>query len=154
SCTFFQMESGDNPVTTRSSKAEWARIETFASLEGVQLARAQFENRVFPVHAHAEFVIGAVIEGTKETTERNFTFRAPAAETGVHNPFAEHCTRPAQGGWRFIAAYPTPAAMEFWSRDTGVGSKHIRFSSPLAGDPRGARLLTRLVAEGRRGVQP
>jgi AraC-like DNA-binding protein len=127
--------------------SEWVRVG--ASAGGVQAISAHYATHVFPNHAHAEYVLGAVTTGAKATRLGNRTVVAGAGQMMLLNPFEEHSTRAAGGPWTWTGLYLTPEAVRGWMERPGYG-----FDRPLTEDPAAARLLVAAQRANDAGAGP
>jgi AraC-like DNA-binding protein len=59
-------------------------------LPGVELVSASYRNRAFPLHAHAEYVVGVIVEGAEVLSVRGRRHRLVAGDTLLLNPGEAH----------------------------------------------------------------
>jgi AraC-like DNA-binding protein len=126
---------------------EWADVVTSSPLDGLELIQARYVTHAFPTHAHAEYVIGVVTQGAKESRYGSSTLTAQRGTLTLFNPFEEHSSRGLGGSWTYAAFYPTPGMMQRWFGDLpGAHGGGLQLKGPAIDDPVGARLIPRLHA--------
>lgn len=111
---------------------EWANPLMSAALGGSELIRARYADRVFPRHAHADAILGAVLDGGKRSRCGSRELAVSSGMTIMLNPFEEHESHPEDGGWAYAAVYPSHEAAA-WATDDG-STPH--FPNALSNDPR------------------
>jgi AraC-like DNA-binding protein len=122
----------------RESPIEWSRPVTSAALDGLELVHAQFTSHVFPLHAHAEYVIGAVLSGAKASQIGSRSMVAGPGHLTLFNPYEEHASAGIGDSWEFTALYPKPELVEKWF---GPG---VHLAGKVLEDGLGAYLIRRL----------
>ena len=73
----------------------------------LEVLRARYTTFCFPMHAHAEYTIGEVTEGTEVFMHRGTRREAPHGSTIHLNPSESHNGRAAGRAWAYVAAYPS-----------------------------------------------
>jgi AraC-like DNA-binding protein len=126
-------------------EAEWMRSVTSPALDGLEMVEARFESRAFPLHAHDEYVIGAVLEGAKGSRHGARDLVADAGSLTLFNPYEEHTSAGFGAAWRFVGLYPTAAMLQAWFGPSTRRGGAPRFLSPLAKDPQGGQLVSGLL---------
>jgi AraC-like DNA-binding protein len=114
--------------------SEWVQVG--ASSGGVQAITAHYATHVFPNHAHAEYVVGAVVSGAKASRLGSRTLVAGAGQMMLLNPFEEHSTRAAGGPWTWAGLYLTPSVVR-----SAMEAPDFAFDRPLARDAGAVRQL-------------
>ena len=123
---------------------QWSQLLTAPSLVGFELVYSRFSTQVFPLHAHAEFVISVVLQGAKATRRRNRRAVVGPGTVALFNPYEEHSSEGAADGWTCIALYLDTVLIENWFGSLGSGKGEIRFKDHFATDAEGVRLIRRL----------
>lgn len=59
-------------------------------LPGLELVAASYQARSFPVHSHAEYVVGAITEGAERLAIRGSEVKVPAGQTLLIHPGEAH----------------------------------------------------------------
>lgn len=130
----------------RKSAEEWSRPLASNALGGLELVQARFTKHIFPLHAHAETVIGVVTSGAKcSRVGRRFVEAGPGMLT-LFNPYEEHTSSGITGAWTFAAFYPTRELVRRWFGDLGLAEGQIRLRGPVCEDRAGAILIQNLYA--------
>jgi AraC-like DNA-binding protein len=73
----------------------------------LEVLRARYTAFSFPMHAHAEYIVAEVTEGTEVFTHRGAGAEAPRGSTIHLNPSESHNGRAAGAAWAYVAAYPS-----------------------------------------------
>src|SRR5688572_26943674 len=80
-----------------------------AFLPGVELISATYGPRSFPMHAHPEYVIGAIVQGCESLTFADAQFLLPVGSTLFIRPDEVHANKGVGDepfGYRVIYAHP------------------------------------------------
>lgn len=128
SWTFFHDEQ-------RGGARDWARSLTIPALDGLELVCAGFSKHVFPLHAHAEYVIGVVQSGAKATQVGRTSTVAGPGQLTLFNPYEEHASKGADTSWTFTAFYPTDKLVEKWF------GRAVSLAGPVVEDALGAKII-------------
>jgi AraC-like DNA-binding protein len=90
-----------------------ARTTEFVSLRvldwelPLEVLQARYTTFWFPMHAHIEYTVAQVTEGTEVFMHRGTQKEAPRGSTIHLNPSESHNGRAAGRSWAYVAAYPT-----------------------------------------------
>lgn len=114
---------------------------TAQALGGLEMALATFTSHEFPLHAHDEYVIGAVLDGAKASRHGARELVVRTGSLTLFNPYEEHTSSGLGGPWTFVALYPTAEHLRDW---LASGSEPPRFRQPVAHDVEGVRLVASL----------
>jgi AraC-like DNA-binding protein len=123
---------------------EWTRTTICPALDGLELVQAQFATHTFPLHAHAEFVIGTVVRGAKRSRVGFKDMEIRPGMLTLFNPYEEHTSAGITGDWMFTGFYPSWDLISHWFGDLGGDPNQIRFSHPICGDASGAARIQAL----------
>ncbi len=85
---------------------EYVEMRVLPWARPVDVLRARYTTFEFPTHAHAEFTIGEVLQGSERFAHQG---REVEAATGwfIHiNPMEAHDGRAADGSWTYVSLYP------------------------------------------------
>jgi AraC-like DNA-binding protein len=126
------------------SDPEWVRSIVSPALDGLEMVEARFVSHAFPLHAHDEYVIGAVVEGAKQSRHGQRDLTINTGSLTLFNPYEEHTSGGLTAAWKFVAFYPRPSLLEEWLGPSEAGSAAHRFSDPTPHDTLSARLIARL----------
>src|SRR5437764_15317455 len=78
---------------------EWSRTIVCPILDGLELVHARFATHTFPLHAHAEMVIGAVLHGAKRSRVGRKDVEIGPGMLTLFNPYEEHTSAGITGSW-------------------------------------------------------
>src|SRR5262245_60067376 len=73
----------------------------------VEVRRARYTTFEFPTHAHTEFTIGEVLQGTEVFSYLKREVAAPSGWFFHLNPSAAHNGRAEQTSWTYVSLYPS-----------------------------------------------
>ncbi len=73
----------------------------------LEVLRARYTTFWFPMHAHAEYTIAEVTEGTEVFVHRGTRRDAPHGSTIHLNPSESHNGHAAEQAWAYVAMYPS-----------------------------------------------
>jgi AraC-like DNA-binding protein len=113
-------------------------------LDGLELVHACFATHTFPLHAHAEMVIGAVLQGAKRSRVGRKDVEIGPGMLTLFNPYDEHTSAGVTGSWTFIGFYPSPTLVARWFADLGGSPEQIRLSRAVCRDTAGAARILAL----------
>lgn len=85
---------------------EYVEMRVLPWARPVEVLRARYTTFEFPTHAHAEFTIGEVLQGSERFAHLG---KEVEAATGwfIHiNPMEAHDGRAGQGSWTYVSIYP------------------------------------------------
>ncbi len=124
---------------------EWTRRSTVPTLDSSEILHARYVAHEFPCHAHAEYVIAAVLEGAESFRHGGRDLTAPDGSMILLSPHEEHTGRATGAAWSYVAIYPTPKCVHRWlyGRIFANGAGSLRFKYPIVRDH---KLLHQLVA--------
>jgi AraC-like DNA-binding protein len=125
---------------TSVTDRQWVHIRHAAALADTEIVAARFTRHVFPIHAHAEYVISVVMEGAEAFAHGRVQVFAPRGSLVLLNPFEEHTGRAVGASWRHIALFPKFDCFQQW-----LDTNAFQLASPIVTDPLGARLILRLA---------
>jgi AraC-like DNA-binding protein len=106
---------------------------------GVDCLTATLDRHRYAPHAHAEFVIGAVVRGEGEIAIAGRRHRVGPGDITLYNPGEVHDGSARAPGFRYAACYPRPELVEALVADAGA-RRHgsggaFRFGAPIVRDP-------------------
>jgi AraC-like DNA-binding protein len=127
------------------SRGEWVDSATVPALAGLEVVEARFSTRSFPLHAHDEYVIGAVLAGAKQSWHGRRSFVAGQNCLTLFNPHEEHSSAGIGEGWHFVGLYPRETLLEQWFGASFQKGRAPLFSRNSAKDAAGAALIQGLV---------
>ncbi|GIG62722.1 AraC family transcriptional regulator [Longispora fulva] len=121
------------------------------ALPGTELLAARFVRHAFARHAHAEYAIGAIVDGVEEWDVAGGTMRAGAGSLVFVNPEVPHNGRAGvPEGWSYRIIYPDVATVRAVAAELGrPGTPWFRES--VVADPGTHRLLVAAVRAADRG---
>ena len=117
---------------------EWSRTIVCPALDGLELVRARFATHAFPLHAHADFVIGTVTCGAKRSRVGFKDVEIGPGMLTLFNPYEEHTSVGVTGSWTFTGFYPSAELIARWFGDMGWAASRIQLSQTVCHDPTGA----------------
>ena len=108
---------------------------------GVDCLTATLHRHRYAPHAHAEYVIGAVVRGEGEIAIAGRRHRVGPGDLTLYNPGEVHDGCARTPGFRYAACYPRPELVEALVEDAGPGRRGgaVRFGPPIVRDPAAAR---------------
>ncbi|MDZ4690121.1 AraC family transcriptional regulator [Terricaulis sp.] len=119
-----------------------ARFVRPAHLAGVELVSVSYRQRRFPVHTHAEFVVGAVIGGAETLQVGARTYIAGGGATLFLHPDEPHANATiGEDALRYRVFYLTAASLA-----GPLGGKLPTFAAPVSEAPHMHEALTRAHA--------
>jgi AraC-like DNA-binding protein len=127
------------------NSAEWTRTIVWPALDGLELVEARFSTHRFPLHAHAEMVIGAVLRGAKRSRVGLKDMEIGPGMLTLFNPYEEHTSVGITGNWTFVGVYPAPSLVARLFGDGQTDARRIRLSTAICRDALGADRLVKLV---------
>lgn len=104
---------------------EYVELRVLPWARPVDVIRARYTTFEFPTHAHAEFTIGEVLQGSELFAHLGRQVEAPTGWFFHLNPSEAHNGRAGQDSWSYVAIYP--------------GIEFLRMALPelfTAGEPR------------------
>jgi AraC-like DNA-binding protein len=100
-------------VTHRTKPREHAKLWRDASLDNLELLRANFVTQTFAPHTHETYAIGIVEGGVEYFDYRGQRELAGAGAIGIIHPGEWHTGGPqGAAGWRYCALYPDAVLMK------------------------------------------
>jgi AraC-like DNA-binding protein len=123
--------------STAARLDEWSEVASCAPLAGLETVHARFRTHRFPAHAHAEYVIGAVVGGAKTTRRGARAYEATQGFLTLFNPYEEHTSWGTGQAWRYAAVYPDADLVAAWFGEGRAPS----FARAVVHDPAGARAI-------------
>lgn len=85
---------------------EYVEMRLLPWAKPVEVLRARYTTFEFPTHAHAEFTIGEVLQGSELFAHLGKQVEAPTGWFFHLNPSEAHNGRAAQGSWTYVSLYP------------------------------------------------
>ena len=73
----------------------------------VEVLRSRYTTFEFPTHAHPEYTIGEVLQGSELFAHRGRQVEAPQGWFLHLNPTVAHTGRAADGSWSYVSLYPS-----------------------------------------------
>jgi AraC-like DNA-binding protein len=95
-----------SPPDARTPATQFVEIRVLDWEPPLEVLRARYTVFGFPMHAHAEYTIGEVTEGTEVFMHRGVRTEAPSGSTIHISPSESHNGRAAGKAWAYVAAYP------------------------------------------------
>jgi AraC-like DNA-binding protein len=137
----------DDFMHSHSSRppGEWVVSGTVPALAGLEVVEARFSTRSFPLHAHDEYVIGAVVAGAKQSWHGRRSFVAAQGCLTLFNPHEEHSSVGVGNAWHFAGFYPPEALLEEWFGASFPKGRAPLFSRNSARDRAGVELILGFV---------
>lgn len=124
---------------------QWTRRIVCPELDGLEVVKARFSTHKFPLHAHAEMVIGAVLQGAKRSRVGFRNMDVGPGTLTLFNPFEEHTSVGITGDWTFIGFYPAASLIARCFADGGQNPGSIRLSNTVCADERGVARIRDLA---------
>ncbi len=86
---------------------EYAEMRLLRWTGPVEVRRARYTSFEFPTHAHPEFTIGEVLQGTEVFSHSRKEVAAPSGWFFHLNPSAAHNGRAERNSWTYVSLYPS-----------------------------------------------
>jgi len=132
------------------STTERARHWRHPGLPGVDLLRARYVGKTFPLHTHEAFVVAAVSQGVEAFRHRGTVEQVGPGALALINPDTPHTGHAAvPEGWTYCVLYPGAEVVGAVAAETTTVRGTAGFGVAVADDPYAARL----VAAVHRGVE-
>jgi AraC-like DNA-binding protein len=106
---------------------------------GVDCLTATLHRHRYAPHAHAEYVIGAIVDGEGEIAIAGRRRRVGPGELTLYHPGEMHDGCARTPGFRYAACYPRVELVEALLEDAGPRRGGWRFGAPVVRDAAGAR---------------
>jgi len=85
---------------------EYVELRVLPWARPVDVIRSRYTTFEFPTHAHAEFTIGEVLQGSELFTHLGKQVEAPTGWLIHLNPSEAHNGRAGQDSWTYVSIYP------------------------------------------------
>jgi AraC-like DNA-binding protein len=117
----------------------------------LEILRARYTRFEFPTHAHAEFTICEVLQGSERFAHLGREVEAPTGWFIHINPAEAHNGRAGLESWTYVACYP---GLEFmrWALPELCAAGEPRFSAPVSRRPALEGALASLVRRAFHGA--
>jgi AraC-like DNA-binding protein len=88
-------------------ECEFADLKLLDDFTSLEVMRARYTTFRFPVHAHAEYMLGVVCQGTERFRYRGVDVNAPRGNLVFINPEESHTGEGSGDTWEYFALYPS-----------------------------------------------
>ena len=113
---------------------EYVEMRVLPWAKPVDVLRARYTTFEFPTHAHAEYTIGEVLQGSELFAHRRKEVKAPNGWFIHLNPAEAHNGRAAQDSWTYVSLYPSVAFMRLALPELCTGGDP-HFATPVSHRP-------------------
>lgn len=130
---------------------EYVEVRVLDWVQPIEVLRARYTTFEFPMHAHTEFMIGAVLQGTEEFVCMGREVIAPEGWLMHLNPAEAHNGRAAQDSWSYVSFYPGISLLRE-AIPEAFSDGEPRFATPVSHRPELKGRIARFVANAFDGV--
>lgn len=123
---------------------EYVELRVLPWTVPVEVLRARYTTFEFPTHAHAEFTIAEVLQGSERFAHLGREVEAPTGWFIHINPSEAHTGRAGQGSWTYVSVYPSTEFLQ-WALPEVCPTGDPRFAAPVSHHPALQARLASLV---------